>query len=129
MSIKYKVVEQINPFTGEKEFVPEIVSSGVITTEDLIQQVHEDTGISREKVEEAMNLLVKAMQEDLIKTGSFTLPAVGTFTHKQKKARVTSGKTKKSKNVTIDKIVFDPSVEWELRMENATFERVEGENN
>ncbi|MBP7103104.1 MAG: HU family DNA-binding protein [Bacteroidales bacterium] len=130
MSIKYKVVEQINPLTGEKEYVPELVSNGVITTEDLIRDVQAETGLSHEKVEAAMNAYFKSLEEDLIKTGSFSLPGIGTFTRKRKKARVSSATSKKSQTVKIDKIVFEPSVDWELRMENATFERVEeGENN
>jgi nucleoid DNA-binding protein len=129
MSIKYKVVEQINPLTGEKEFVPELVHQGVVTTEDLIKDVQKETGLSYEKVEAAVNAYFKSLQEDLIKTGSFVLPGVGKFTHKRKKARVSSGKTKKAQTVKIEKIVFEPSVDWELRMENATFEREEGENN
>lgn len=123
-----KITDPFNP-DGKKMYENEVVPTGVVTTEDIVNEVQKNTGLPREELSHIMENLENLIFQSMKEKKPFTLPRFGTFKPVYKKYKVPAIKGKKSRIVEDVTIEFVPSEKLNEHMKKAELiELKEGED-
>lgn len=132
MSIKYRVVEEVNPLDPEGEKIKkyEIIPQREIGLDEIAEMMEKERGIPVEKTKATIDLIGQFIIEQMSKNEPAQIPFFGTFYPVKRKVKIPGKNGKKGKTIIVDEIEFEANPEWEERLnKNLTFEEVKDDEN